>query len=160
MRRVMDALKLIALDEEDLAVIAAHLQDAVVRIGDMAYLPAERRFAAILNRFDWADVLKASEGNRSAKTLRRWRSGLRFERVLSAKIQGIDLAAKDAVLNLLTIQFEPGETSPEGHVTLFFSAGAAIRLEVECIEGELKDLGAAWRARARPHHEEDDAAGQ
>ncbi len=155
----MDALKLIAFDDEDLAVISAHLQDAVVRVADMAYLPAERRFAAILNRFDWADVVAASEGRRRPKAHRRWRSGLRFERVLGARIQGIDLKAKDAVLNLLTIQFEPGETAPEGHLTLLFSAGAAIRLEVECIEGELMDLGAAWRARAKPNHKDEDPKG-
>ena len=145
----MDPLKLIALDDEDLAVLAAHLQDAVMRVGDMAWLPADRRFAAVLNRFDWADVVTAAESpRRRKKPHRRWRSGLRFERVLAARVQGIDLKAKDAVLNLLTIQFEPAETAPEGHVTLFFSAGGAIRLHVECLEAELKDLGAAWRARA------------
>ena len=49
----MKPLKLIALDEEDLAVVSSHLQDAVVRVGDMAYLPSKKRFAAVLNRFDW-----------------------------------------------------------------------------------------------------------
>ncbi len=49
----MPELKLIALDADDLKVISAHLQDAVLRVGDIAYLPRERRFAALGNRFDW-----------------------------------------------------------------------------------------------------------
>ena len=54
----MAELKLIAFDVDDLAVLSAHLQDAVLKVGDIAYLPRERRFAAIGNRFDWADALK------------------------------------------------------------------------------------------------------
>jgi len=149
----MDELKLIALDSEDLAVLSAHLQDAVVRVGDLAYLRGERRFAAVLNRFDWPTTMP--KGRRRAENLRR-RSGLRFERVLGAQLQGIDLNAKDAVLNLLAIHYEPsGEDDPQGHITLLFSGGSAVRLHVECIEAELKDLGAAWRAKQRPQHPEE-----
>ena len=87
----------------------------------------------------------------------RRRAALRFERVLGAKVQGIDLAHKDAVLELLAIAFEPGE-APQGHVMLHFAGGGAIRLEVECIEAELKDLGPVWRARSMPQHPGDDPA--
>lgn len=155
----MTDLKLIALDTEDLAVISAHLQDAVMRVADAAYLKREKRFAAILNRFDWGTAVAESQ-KRKPQTV-RCRSGLRFERVLGAKTTGFDLKAKDAVLNLLAIGFEPLETpeNPEGYVTLLFSGGAAIRLHVECIEAELKDLGAAWKARAKPKHPADDTPG-
>jgi hypothetical protein len=146
----MKHLKLIALDPEDLKVLSSHLQDAVVRVGDMAYLKAEMRFAAIANRFDWEQAARVDDA-----TYRRRRSGLRFERVRSAKLQGIDLAQKDAVLELLAVTFEPGE-EPSGVLTLLFSGGGAIRLEVECIEAELRDLGAAWRTRLKPEHASDD----
>ena len=90
----------------------------------------------------------------------RRRSALRFERVLAAKVQGIDLARKDDVLSLLTIAFEPSDApeDPGGHVMLHFADGGAIRLEVECIEAELKDLGAVWRAKSMPQHPDDDPA--
>jgi hypothetical protein len=146
----MKHLKLIALDPEDLKVLSSHLQDAVVRVGDMAYLKAEMRFAAIANRFDWEQAARVDDA-----TYRRRRSGLRFERVRSAKLQGIDLSQKDAVLELLAVTFEPGE-EPSGVLTLLFSGGGAIRLEVECIEAELRDLGAAWRTRLKPEHASDD----
>ncbi len=149
----MTDLKLIALDAEDLAVLSAHLQDAVLRVADIAFLKREKRFAAILNRFDW-NVAVAEGAKRKKQQVRR-RSGLRFERVLAAQTTGFDLKAKDAVLNLLAIGFEATE-EPEGHVLLLFSGGAAIRLQVECIEAELKDLGAAWRARAKPNHPGDE----
>ena len=135
----MPELKLIALDADDLAVISAHLQDAVFKVGDIAYLPAERRFAALGNRFDWADALH--DGGRPAEFVRR-RSALRFERVLAAKVQGIDLA-QGRVLSLLAIGFEPSAAGGPGrrrHPPV--RNGGAIRLEVECIEAELKDLGA------------------
>ena len=154
----MPELKLIAFDVDDLAVMSAHLQDAVLRVGDIAYLPHQRRFAAVGNRFDWADALKDGKA-RPYKYVRR-QTALRFERVLGAKVQGIDLEKKNAVLALLAIGFEPGEApdGPGGHVTLDFADGSAIRLAVECIEAELKDLGPVWRAKSMPQHPDDDPA--
>jgi Protein of unknown function (DUF2948) len=146
----MEDLKLIALDPEDLKVLSCHLQDAVIRVGDMAYLRNEMRFAAIANRFDWEQVAKIDDA-----TYRRRRAGLRFERVKSAMLHGIDLTRKDTVLELLAVTFEPGE-EPSGALTLHFSGGGAIRLEVECIEAELRDLGAQWRTRLKPEHASDE----
>jgi hypothetical protein len=145
----MADLKLVALDAEDLSVISAHLQDAVVKVADIAYLPREKRFAAVLNRFDWADAIKDG-----SKPFARRRVALRFERVLSAQVQGIDLKNRGLVLNLLAVGFESRE-APEGDVTLVFADGGAIRLRVECIEAEMKDLGAAWQAKSKPQHPDD-----
>ena len=154
----MPELKLIAFDADDLAVISAHLQDAVLKVGDIAYLPGQRRFSAVANRFDWADALK--DGRNKPNDYVRRQTALRFERVLGAKVQGIDLEKKNAVLALLAIGFEPVEApdGPGGHVTLNFADGAAIRLQVECIEGELKDLGPVWSAKSMPQHPDDDPA--
>ncbi len=146
----MEDLKLIALDPEDLRVLSCHLQDAVIRVGDMAYLKNEMRFAAIANRFDWEQAAKVDDA-----TYRRRRAGLRFERVTAAKLHGIELTQKDTVLELLALTFEPAE-EPSGTLTLLFAGGAAIRLEVECIEAELRDLGAVWRTRRKPQHAGDD----
>lgn len=142
----MTPLKLIALDEEDLAILSSHLQDAVVRVEDIAYLPGQKRLAAVLNRFDWE---KATEGE--AKAYQRRRTALRFDRVLGAKLKNIKLTARERILSLLAVSFEPGE-APSGKVTLFFSGDASILLEVECIEAELKDLGPVWRTRSKPQH--------
>jgi hypothetical protein len=142
----MQDLKLIALDPEDLKVLSCHLQDAVIRVGDMAYLKKEMRFAAIINRFDWEHSAKMADA-----PFQRRRSGLRFERVKSVKLHGIDLRQKEVALELLAVTFEPGE-EPSGVLTLHFSGGGAIRLEVECIEAELRDLGAQWRTRLKPRH--------
>ena len=146
----MKSLKLIALDPEDLKVLSCHLQDAVIRVGDMAYLKDEMRFAAIANRFDWEQAAQIDDA-----TYRRRRSGLRFERVRAASVNGIDLKQKGTVLELLAVTFEPAE-EPSGVLTLLFAGGGAIRLEVECIEAELRDLGAAWRTRLKPEHASDD----
>lgn len=145
----MDQLKLIALDAQDLDVVSAHLQDAVLKTRDMIYMPREKRFAAVVNRFDWS---RALDGVATAD-LRRRQCALRFERVLKAQVNGLDLAAKDAILSLLAVRFEPGGADdPSGSITLVFSGGAAVRLAVECVEAELKDLGPAWRTRSRPRH--------
>jgi hypothetical protein len=155
----MPDLKLIAFDALDLGVISAHLQDAVLRVGDMAYLPREKRFVAIANRFDWANALDASRKAKRgvAADHERRRAGVRFERVNAARVQGFDFKDKRATFALLAVIFEPtaGDDSPEGNVTLTFSGGAAIRLSVECIEIELKDLGAAWATKRSPEHPED-----
>ena len=156
----MTDLKLIALDAEDLQVVSANLQDAVVKVADMAYLPRERRFAALLNRFDWVSAAGHPKGRKLLKRTRlmRRRSALRFERVLGARLLNIDLKARSRVLSLLAIQFEL-KAAPGGTVTLVFAGGGAIQLDVECIEAELKDLGAVWRARAKPDHPGPDDTG-
>jgi hypothetical protein len=148
----MAELKLVALDAEDLAIISANLQDAVMKIGDLAFLPREKRFAAVANRFDWVDAI-GSEAATERRYARR-RTALRFERVLSAQVQGIDLKDKAAVTSLLAISFEPGDL-PAGQVILQFADGGAIRLNVECIEAELRDLGPVWQAKSKPQHPED-----
>lgn len=155
--RPMPDLKLIALDSEDLSVISAHFQDAVFRVADMAYLPREKRFAAVGNRFDWAVTIKDAAKSKKPGFERR-RSGLRIDRVLDAKVQGVALKEPSQTLALLAIGFEPGPDPDgvEGHVTLTFSGGAAIRLMVECLEVEMRDLGGAWRARQSPVHPDDE----
>lgn len=159
----MSDLKLVALDAEDLAILSAHLQDAVVKVADMAYLPREQRFAALANRFDWTtaaagDAPQAASGagqpgKRGGQAFVRRRSAIRFERVMAARVQGIDLKQKSRVLSLLAIQFEARSAEdPAGAITLVFAGGSAIRLEVECIEAELSDLGAAWSTKSKPQH--------
>lgn len=141
----MTDLKLLALDEEDLAVVSAHLQDAVVKVADMGFLPRVQRFALLLNRFDWDQQVVANE------TVRR-RAGLHFERVRDAKCRGMDEAQRNGVLNLLALTFIPTD-APSGYILLTFSGGAEVRLEVECIEASLKDLGPAWGCAHAPRHE-------
>jgi hypothetical protein len=150
----MAELKLIAFDADDLSVLSAHLQDAVLKVGDLAFLPREKRFAAIANRFDWLDALE-NEAGRGTRYARR-RAALRFERVLGAQVHGLDLKNKGAITELLAVSFEPGEP-PAGRVILQFADGGAVRLNVECIEAELRDLGPAWEAKSRPRHPEDPA---
>lgn len=148
----MQPLKLMALDDEDLQVMSAHLQDAVMRVADIAYVPSRKRFALVANRFDWES---AADGKaRRKKGFERRRSALRFERVLGAQLTGIEQRAKNAVLELLAIQFEETE-KPEGHITLVFAGGGAIRLHVECIEAEMRDLGPVWKTKLKPDHKDD-----
>ncbi|MCC6946131.1 MAG: DUF2948 family protein [Bradyrhizobiaceae bacterium] len=139
-------LKLLALDSDDLAVVSAHLQDAAVKVADMAYLPKEKRFAMLLDRFDWSAI---AEG----KVLRR-RAGVHFERVESAHTRGLDLKQGQAALTLLAVEFAE-RNAPSGVISLYFSSGAAIQLEVECLEAALSDLGPEWPAEERPAHAED-----
>ena len=140
----MDLLKLVAFDQEDLAIISTHLQDAVIRVGDLKYLPKEQRFALCARRFDW----ECEPGEPPRRRL----TGLHFERVLAARTRGIDRGNTDAVLNLLAITFEETD-SPSGTATLVFSEGAAIQLDLECIETQMKDLGPVWEAEGRPVHD-------
>ena len=150
----MPDLKLIAMDADDLSIISAHLQDAVLKVSDVAYLPREKRFAALINRFDWVGALK--DGKNGTDDLARRQSALRFERVLSAQVNGIDLNSKGTVLSLLAIGFEPDE-EPEGDIILLFAGGGAIKLRVECIEAEMRDLGPVWQAAGKPQHPDDPA---
>jgi len=127
-------LKLIALDADDLAVISAHIQDARVQTSDIVWRQGEKRLVVGMSRLDWEQTLAGETAPR------RLIAALRFDRVLSCKSRNIDIASGDATLELIGIEFHPGE-APGGNAVLMFSQGAALRLDLECLECELTDLG-------------------
>lgn len=141
-------LRLMAQDAEDLAVISALMQDAVVRLGDITYLPSQRRFALVGSRFDWL----SAEGRK----LERRQSGMHFDNVLTVSRLGLDPSRADDMLNLLGILFEETQ-APAGRVTFTFSGGGTIRLEVECVEAQMRDLGMRWKTRRKPGHVNDES---
>jgi hypothetical protein len=141
----MDLLKLVALDRDDIEIVSAHLQDAIVKISDIHWRPAEHRLVVALGRFDW----EAAYGDHTQ--YRRRLAALRFDRVLACKCRNVKPHDKSAVLNLLAVEFAETD-SPAGVVTLVFSGGAAVRLEVECLEVELADLGPCWETAKCPEH--------
>ena len=141
-----DLLKFVALDAEDLEVVSTHLQDAVVKSSEVLWRAQEHRLVIALNRFDWESAVRPGRPE-----YRRRRAALRFERVQSCKVRGLTGQPGEAVLNLLSVEFNE-ISAPAGIVTLNFSGGAAIRLEVECLEAELADLGPTWTTAACPAH--------
>jgi hypothetical protein len=128
-------LKLIALDADDLAVISTHVQDARVQAADIIWRQAEKRLVIGMSRLDWAQTLAGDAEPR------RLVAALRFDRVLACKSRKIDLDQPDDVLELIGIEFHPGSEPPGGSALLLFSHGGALRLDVECLECELTDLG-------------------
>ena len=150
----MEELKLVALDKDDIEIVSAHVQDALVKVADILWQPREHRFVVALNRFDWmnaADARGAKNPDDAAPDYRRCRTALRFERVNTCKCRDLDPLDRNAVLNLLAVEFAERDP-PAGTVTLTFSGGAAIRLEVECLEAELVDLGEVFSAVLCPDH--------
>lgn len=142
-------LKLMALDEDDLKVISACCQDAVLRVADMEFLNSENRFVLTLNRFVW----EAQESGKQNQSFERRKTVLHFERVENVQIMGINRRESDMVLSLLAVQFEPGE-APGGKIELVFAGDGAIKLNVECIEAQLADMEAAWETSSIPKHDE------
>lgn len=139
-------LRLMAESRADLEVMSSFLQDAAVKVGDIAWQPGQHRFAAVLNRYRWEqDSAKKSKSERV-------RSGLRIEGVLKAAYRNIPLNDPDHVLGLLAIEVEEGEDGA-GVLTLACSGYASIRLEVECLDAYLEDLTRPWRALGRPGHD-------
>ena len=146
----MELLRLAALDAEDLAVVSAHLQDAILRPDDLTWLKAQSRFVLVARRFDRSTA--------PGEAPRRRLVGVHFERVLGVKAKGlVPGEASDTTLSLLAVTFELGE-APSGTATLVFAGGAAIRLDLECVEVRMKDLGPVWEAEGRPDHEADQDA--
>ncbi len=139
-------LKLAAADAEDLEMLSARLQDAVGKLKDFAWLPKQRRFAAMVNRFRWEDAMGPGT---------RVRSVLRFDGVSKVQSVNVKQGASDAVVSLLAIKFVPdGVSDPAGVIELALAGGGTIRLTVECIDAELADQTGPWAARAKPRHED------
>jgi hypothetical protein len=141
----MSSLRLLAQDEEDLKIISAYLQDAVMRVGDLAYFPKQHRFAMLLNRFCWEDCGEAGVGERVL-------TGLHFDGVLKVQAHNLRQDNPDAVAELLAIDFTvAGEGG--GTIDLVFAGGGRVRLFVECIDAVLRDMTEPRPAVARPEHD-------
>ncbi|MDP1630467.1 MAG: DUF2948 family protein [Caulobacter sp.] len=137
-----EALRLLAEDAEDLAIISAALQDALVRIGDIAFDGPSRRLTVACNRYRW-------EGDARKE---RVRSGLQLGGVMSVQSRNLRRDAKAAVIELLAVTFEPGE-APGGAVVFTFAGGGDLRAEVECLDLVLADVSPPWTARRAPAHD-------
>lgn len=141
MRRPVQPLKLLAETEADLSVISAALQDAVAKIGDIAFDARARTLTLALNRYRW-----------EARAAERVRAGLQLNGVLSVQSQALRLGARDAVVDVLSVAFQAGE-APGGEILVTFAGGGALRAKVECIDVVLADLSAPWSARTKPRHD-------
>jgi hypothetical protein len=151
-------LKMRAEDAEDLAVIASLIQDALVPFDQMAFTPKARRFALVMSRFMWEAAAATGGGDADHKgPYRRVMSGLHFEHVLSVQARNMPAPGSAGYLDLLTIKVEPGAQT-EAVLTLVFAGEAAVRLEVECIEGRLSDIGEPRETDRIPHHSLESAA--
>ena len=136
-------LKLFARAAEDMDIISAHAQDAVLQTGDMAFLDDLRRVVLVMNRFCWE--LPESESLRV-------RSALQIGNIVSARRRNIRTDQPDGVLSLLALRFESGDP-PSGTVSIIFSGGGEIRLAVEACEAILEDITEPWAATRRPTHD-------
>lgn len=134
------ALRLLAQDAEDLEIISAALQDAVAKLGDINYEPKARRLTVAFNRFRWE------------KTGERVRSALQLGGVEAVKVRNLRRGPKTAIVELLSVTFEPGE-APGGAVTLAFAGGGDLRCDVECIDAVLADVSKPWPTSRTPGHE-------
>lgn len=139
------AIKIAALDEEDLAVISAHLQDAVMPVGDLRWMKSTGKLSVVANRY-------VHFGNKDGSGERRL-CGVQISRVRRVSSRNIMMNDKTAIVSLLAMTFIPGAEAPEGTIELSFAGGGAVRIEVECIEVAMADLSEAWPARARPDHD-------
>jgi hypothetical protein len=140
-----EPLRLLAEDEDDLAVISAALQDAIAKVGDLEWDARGRRFTLALNRYLW-ETPAGLLGNRV-------RAGLQFGSVLAVKSRNLRRDPPDAVIELLAVRFEPGE-APGGAIRLAFAGGGDVELTVECVDAALADVSAPWPTSSTPAHEE------
>lgn len=144
----MEALKLLALDEEDLGVVSAHVQDAVFKVAGIHYDARRGQFSLVVNRFVWENA----DGKR--RGFERRRAVLLFKRVTAVRSLGFDRKDTEAVLDLLASRFSVRGEGPEGTIELVLAGAASIALDVECIEALLTDTGGAWETAFKPRHPE------
>lgn len=135
-----------AADEEDLSVVSTVLQDAVVKIKDLAYDPASRRFAFVANRFVWECATGRKHG-----PFARVRVGCHFDDVETVQQQRLRLDANEAVLELLAVRFEAADDGA-GAILLDFAGGGSVKLLVEAINISLSDVSEPWPTQSKPEH--------
>lgn len=144
-------LRLIAHDQDDLAVISATVQDALFRAVDVEYDKRTRRFAAPVVRFRWE---RAQNGHARKHGGERIVAGLQVESVLRAQARGVDQSS-DTPTPVLAVTFEPAGEGPQGVVKIILAGGGDVALQVECLDVTLADISRPWPARSRPSHGEE-----
>ncbi|MBM3487226.1 MAG: DUF2948 family protein [Alphaproteobacteria bacterium] len=138
-----EPLKLRATDAEDIAVLSSCMQDAVVPLRDIAWLPDERRFVLVASRFRWEEAA----GERvEGRIYERVKTGFRVEDVVRVQRRGIDVRDPGRMLSLLAIAAE------DDTIELVFSGGVSIRLSVARILCQIEDIGEPWPTQWRPLH--------
>jgi hypothetical protein len=150
-----ERLRLQAKDADDLRVIAAMLQDAIVPLADVAFLKDERTFLLLANRFCWekADTPPPppEPGDLSADVedcpYQRTHCAVRFDGVTAVRYRDINRSDRTRLLSLLTI-----EPVADG-VVLTFAGGAAIRLEQPDLACLIEDVGEPWPTARKPGHD-------
>ena len=139
-------LKLLATSDEDLRVVAAHLQDAIVSTQDIASLKKSRIFLIQLNRFMWEDVEKGV-----FRKNKRIRTILKVENVISVLSKRINKKKEKNFLDFLTIESNLlADKSYE--IKLIFSGDAVIKIKTEVIDVTLDDQGYPWESKTEPKH--------
>ena len=140
-------LKLLATSDEDLKVVAAHLQDSIVSTQDMISLKKNRIFLIQLNRFMWEDVEKGL-----FRKNKRIRTVLKFDNVISVLSKNINKKKKMNFLDFLTIESNLlADNSCE--IKLIFSGDAVIKIKTEVIDATLDDQGSPWETKTQPKHD-------
>jgi DUF2948 family protein len=162
---VTPPLKIIAHDAEDLAVVSSCLQDSLIPLNEMRYLPQERRFIMVANRFRWeraaqgaqeppADKDAPFESDEDFGARQRTNAGICIDRVLAVRSRNIDRSRPDEFLSLLSVQLDGNK------LTLLFAGGGIIQLEIEGLSLYLSDLGTAWPTQWQPDHALDSGNGK
>jgi len=139
------ALKLLAEDTDGLAIIAAAVQDSLVKPEDIKFNARSRTFGLEINRFQWERAGKRMPFFRS-------RAVLGIAGVESVRSRSVSRDV-DAVHALIDIRFAPAAEPPGGAITLVFAGETQIELKVECVDVTLADLGPSWPTRRKPDHE-------
>jgi len=146
-------IRMRAEDQEDLKVVSACLQDAIVPIGDMCYLPDEKRFVLVVSRFRWESCDRPREADGPTAEdddlypFERVHCGVRFEGVTGVKIRGLDLKDRKQFLELLSM-----DTAEDGGVVMHFAGGGCIRLDGPSWRCLIEDLGEPWPTTCKPCH--------
>ncbi len=135
-------LRLRAESVEDLGVISALLQDAVARIGDIAWTPRRRRLSLLVGRFRWED---AGDARRQGRPYERVRTLVSVGDALRVRAEGLDPREKETVVSLLAVEFEP-DAEGAGRLRLVFAGDGVIEVEVEGLDLTLADVSQPYAA--------------
>src|SRR5882757_7642186 len=117
-------LKLRAIDTDDLAVLAAFLQDAIANVSEMAYLPDDRKFVLAVCRFRWERALSETP----EEIFERVSCAVTIEGVDDPKYRGFGLKERNRTMPLLTVTYDGAA------VLLTFGGDAALKLPVSGLD--------------------------
>ena len=147
-------LRLQAAGHDDLEVLSALLQDAIIPGEDMFHDQGGRRFVMVVNRFCWDQPpVRGVISEDGGPVYQRQLCGVQIRGVRAVRQSGMPSDRKLALFNLLAIRADDASATDGERIEMLFSGGAVLQFDLDSLSVIAEDIETGQPTPNRPAHD-------